>query len=121
MADVGAWTIDGGTPRRVPRAGVGLESHLEDWIARDAGLLADGLTIVGRQLHLDGGFLDLLAIDWPDRWVVSSSSASASTGARWRRRSTTPPPSPGWRPATLRSCSGPGSRRWAMRTSSPGR
>lgn len=70
MADVGAWSIDGDAPRRVPRAGVGLESHLEDWIARDASLLADGLTIVGRQVHLDGGPLDLLAVDWRDRWVV---------------------------------------------------
>ena len=70
MADVGAWSIDGDAPRRVPRAGVGLESQLEDWIARDASLLADGLTVVGRQVHLDGGFLDLLAIDWRDRWVV---------------------------------------------------
>ena len=70
MADVGVWSIDGDAPRRVSRAGVGLERELEDWIARDASLLADGLTIVGRQVHLGGGSLDLLAIDWRDRWVV---------------------------------------------------
>ena len=70
MADVGVWSIDGDVPRRVSRAGVGPERELEDWIARDASLLADGLTIVGRQVHLDGGPLDLLAIDWRDRWVV---------------------------------------------------
>ena len=70
MADVGVWSIDGDAPRRVSRAGVGLERDLEDWIARDASLLADGLTIVGRQVRLDGGPLDLLAIDWRDRWVV---------------------------------------------------
>ena len=57
-------------PRRVSRGGVGLERRLGDWIARDASLLADGLTIVGGQVHLDGGFLDVLAIDWRDRWVV---------------------------------------------------
>ena len=70
MADLGVWTVDGDAPRRVSRSGVGLEQHLEDWIARDASLLADGLTIVGRQVRLDGGPLDLLAIDRQDRWVV---------------------------------------------------
>ena len=43
MADVGVWSIDGDVPRRVSRAGVGPERELEDWIARDASLLADGL------------------------------------------------------------------------------
>ena len=70
MADLGVWTVDGDAPRRVSRSGVGLERNLEDWIANDSTLLADGLTIVGRQVHLDGGPLDLLAIDWRDRWVV---------------------------------------------------
>ena len=68
--DVGLWSVEDDIPRRVSRGGVGLEKQLEDWIARDASLLADGLTIVGRQVHLDDGFLDLLAIDWRDRWVV---------------------------------------------------
>ena len=68
--DIGVWSVDGDAPRRVSRGGVGLERRLEDWIARDASLLSDGLTIVGRQVHLEGGFLDLLAIDWRDRWVV---------------------------------------------------
>ena len=70
MADVGVWTIDGDAPRRAPRAQVDLERQLEDWIANDSSLLADGLTIVGRQLRLEGGPLDLLAIDQQDRWIV---------------------------------------------------
>ncbi len=70
MADLGVWTVDGGAPERVSRSGVGLERNLEDWIANDSSLLADGLTIVGRQVRLEGGPLDLLAIDWQDRWVV---------------------------------------------------
>ena len=70
MADLGVWTVDGDAPRRVGRSGVDLEKNLEDWIAVDASLLADGLTVVGRQVWLDGGPLDLLAIDWQDRWVV---------------------------------------------------
>ena len=70
MADLGMWRVDGDEPRRVGRSGVGLERHLEDWIASDSSLLADGLTVVGRQVHLEGGPLDLLAIDSQDRWVV---------------------------------------------------
>lgn len=71
MADVGVWEIDGDAPRRVSRSGVGLEKELEDWITSDATLLADGFTIVGRQVRLDGGLLDLLAIDaLQGRWVV---------------------------------------------------
>ena len=70
MGDLGMWRVDGDEPRRVGRSGVGLERHLEDWIASDSSLLADGLTVVGRQVHLEGGPLDLLAIDWQDRWVV---------------------------------------------------
>ena len=70
MADLGVWTVDGDASRRVGRSRVDLEKNLEDWIAADASLLADGLTVVGRQLRLEGGPLDLLAIDWQDRWVV---------------------------------------------------
>ena len=70
MADLGVWTVDGDAPKRVRRSGVGLERNLEDWIAKDSSLLADGLTIVGRQVRLEGGPLDLLAIDRQDRWVV---------------------------------------------------
>ena len=76
MADLGMWTIDGDAPRRVARSGVDLERHLEDWIANDCSLLADDLTVVGRQVWLEGGPLDLLAIDRQDtidrqdQWVV---------------------------------------------------
>lgn len=48
MADLGVWTVDGDAPQRVSKSGVGLERNLEDWIASDSSLLADGLTIVGR-------------------------------------------------------------------------
>ncbi len=70
MADLGVWTVDGDAPRRVSKSGVGLERNLEDWIANDSSLLADRLTIVGRQVRLEGGPLDLLAIDGQDRWTV---------------------------------------------------
>ena len=57
-------------PQRVDRSHIELERHLEDWIADDVTLIADGLTLVGRQVSIDGGRLDLLAIDSQDRWVV---------------------------------------------------
>ena len=57
-------------PARVGRARIGLEKHLEDWIAKDVTLIAEGLTLVGRQIPIDDGRLDLLAIDSRDRWVV---------------------------------------------------
>jgi Holliday junction resolvase-like predicted endonuclease len=63
----------GGGQRRVAtleRAGPRFESDLEGWVERDSSLLGDGLTIVGRQIRLHSGPLDLLAIDAQGRWVV---------------------------------------------------
>ena len=79
MAKLAAWSIDvqlgdGAPPRSEPkkvgRSHIGLERHLEDWIAHDVTLIAEGLTLVGRQVRIDDGILDLLAIDSQDRWVV---------------------------------------------------
>ena len=71
MADLGVWTVDGAAPQAVPRsAQVELEKELERWIVANPTLLPGDLKIVGRQIGLDGGKLDLLAIDPPDRWVV---------------------------------------------------
>lgn len=61
-------TADG--PRRVASASLDLEQRLEEWIERDPSLLEPGLTIVGRQMRLDAGVLDLLALDPQGRWVV---------------------------------------------------
>ena len=79
MAKLAAWTIDRqrdedaarqSAPRKVERSRIGLEKHLEDWIANDVTLIGEGLTLVGRQVRIDDGILDLLAIDTQDRWVV---------------------------------------------------
>ena len=77
MAQLAAWSVDGqhgeaisSQPRRVERSHIALEKHLEDWIANDVTLIAEGLTLVGRQITIDDGRLDLLAIDSRDRWVV---------------------------------------------------
>ncbi len=79
MAKLAAWTIDRqgdedaarqSAPRRVERSLIGLEKQLEDWIVNDVTLIGEGLTLVGRQVRIDDGILDLLAIDTQDRWVV---------------------------------------------------
>ncbi|MDE0241966.1 MAG: endonuclease NucS [bacterium] len=74
-----AWSIDRQpseeavplpVPKRIGRSHIGLEKHLEDWISNDVTLIGEGLTLVGRQIAIDDGRLDLLAIDTQDRWVV---------------------------------------------------
>ncbi|HLA64769.1 MAG TPA: endonuclease NucS domain-containing protein [Rhodothermales bacterium] len=57
-------------PQRLSTAAVELEAHLEEWIERDPSLLASGLEVVGRQVQVAAGRIDLLAIDPQGRWVV---------------------------------------------------
>jgi len=59
-----------GKLKRIPERVVDLEKQLEDWIEDDPSLLQAGLVIVGRQLQLEGGRLDLLALDPQGQWVV---------------------------------------------------
>ncbi len=77
MIRLAAWSIDEhecvsrqSTPKRVEYSHIGLEKCLEDWIVNDITLISEGLTLVGRQIVIDNGRLDLLAIDTRDRWVV---------------------------------------------------
>ncbi len=79
MVKLAAWSIDRrhaedglqqSRPKRVGQSYIELERHLEDWIAKDITLIGEGLTLVGRQVSIDDGRLDLLAIDTQDRWVV---------------------------------------------------
>lgn len=67
---VGVWSVQAGRARRVERSRVQLEIDLESWIEDNPALIAEGLTVVGRQLHVDGGFIDLLCIDVQGRWIV---------------------------------------------------
>lgn len=57
-------------PQKVGRSRIELERHLEDWIVNDVTLIGEGLALVGQQITIDDGRLDLLAIDSQDRWVV---------------------------------------------------
>ncbi len=70
MTQMGLWQITGGGPRALQPAAVDLEAQLEAWIEQDPDLLQRGLTVVGRQVHVDGGILDLLAVDPQGNWVI---------------------------------------------------
>jgi len=70
MQKIGLWQITAGRPQRIQEGHVDLERRLEDWIEADPDLLQVGLTIIGRQIELEGGRLDLLALDPQGRWVI---------------------------------------------------
>ena len=79
MTKLAAWSFDvpqgeegaqPSQPQSLERSHIELEQHLEDWIANDPSLIGEGYTLVGRQVTIDDGRLDLLAIDSQDRWVV---------------------------------------------------
>lgn len=57
------WQVSKGTLARVDEASIELEKQLETWIAEDPTVVQAGLVIVGRQVQLEAGPLDLLAID----------------------------------------------------------
>jgi hypothetical protein len=67
-----AWKIDvaGGRPSRLPPGVVELERNLEDWIESDPALIDPGLLVVRRQMHVEGGILDLLCVDLQGRLTV---------------------------------------------------
>jgi Holliday junction resolvase-like predicted endonuclease len=65
-----AWRVGDQQPARITRSSVALERSLEDWIEADPSLVFDGLVIVGRQVGVAGGRLDLLGLDPSGRWMV---------------------------------------------------
>lgn len=70
MNTIGLWQITPNGPARLAAARVGRERDLEEWIERDPTVLEAGLVVVGRQIRLEGGPLDLLALDPQGRWVL---------------------------------------------------
>lgn len=70
MHTIGLWQIMDTGPARLVSTVLGAERDLEEWIERDPALLERGLVIVGRQIWLEGGPLDLLALDPQGRWVL---------------------------------------------------
>ena len=71
MAKIGLWKIEESRlPQKLTEGEIPLEQQLEDWIEADPSLLQAGLTIIGRQISVIGGRLDLLALDTQGRLVV---------------------------------------------------
>jgi Holliday junction resolvase-like predicted endonuclease len=70
MPQIGLWQVTGEGPRKLDRSDIDFERYLEDWIEQDPSLLQRGLKIIGRQIELEGGRLDLLALDPEGHWVV---------------------------------------------------
>ena len=70
MQQIGIWRVTDDGLDRLDPSSVGLEKNLEDWIEDDPSLLEEGLEIVGRQLHVEGGYLDLLGLNAQGQWVV---------------------------------------------------
>ncbi len=64
------WQMRGEGPVRVAAGSVLIEHGLEDWIARDPSLAVEGLEVVGRQIGVEGGRLDLLGVDPQGFWTV---------------------------------------------------
>ena len=67
MTRLAVWTMDTSNedgspqpqPQKVERSHIQLEKQLEDWIVNDVTLIGEGLTLVGRQVSIDDGILDL--------------------------------------------------------------
>lgn len=70
MSELAIWNVTNGKPVHFERGQVSLEKHLEEWIEQDPRLVDESLFVVGRQVHVDAGILDLLAIDQTGRWAI---------------------------------------------------
>lgn len=66
------WEIPKGNvePTKLPEGAIDVEKTLEEWVENHPDLVEPGLTVLARQLPLDGGVLDLLCLDAHGRLVV---------------------------------------------------
>lgn len=70
MSSIGIWDLSSGQPERLQHSSLKLERDLEEWIEQDPSLLSHGMVIVGRQVSVTGGFMDLLGIEPSGNWAV---------------------------------------------------
>ena len=71
--DIRIWALDGSSKAVEPLEStnrIETEQLLEEVLIRNPNMLMPGLTLVGRQTPIDGGFLDLLGVDKDGRLVV---------------------------------------------------
>jgi Holliday junction resolvase-like predicted endonuclease len=64
------WQITPKGPQRIRDGELKLEEHLEDWLETSPELLQPGFTIIGRQLAVAAGRVDLLALDPAGRLAI---------------------------------------------------
>lgn len=68
---IGVWhAVVGSQPTRLAKESVPFEKHLETWIFEDMSLVSPSLHRIGRQINIDGKFMDILAIEEPGVWVI---------------------------------------------------
>ena len=70
MGKFGIWQVGQGVPQKIQESNVLLEKDLEGWIEAEPSLLPGELEIICRQMIVEGGRLDLLALDPLGRYVV---------------------------------------------------
>lgn len=70
MRNIGIWDISSGKPERLQRGAIRLERNLEEWIRQEPSLLLHGMTIIGHQVSVSSGYMDLLGIDPSGNWAV---------------------------------------------------
>lgn len=64
------WRVEADRPQLLQPSPLNLEERLENWLCQDVRLLSDGLLIIGRQIAIRGGTLDILAVDQDANLVV---------------------------------------------------
>ena len=64
------WRVDADGPEQLKPTKLDQERRLEEWLCRDISLLSDRLLVIGQQITLSGGTLDLLAVDEEANLVV---------------------------------------------------
>ena len=71
--DIKIWEVNSSSKAAVPVVStdrVETEQSLEEVLVKNPDMLAQGLTLVGRQTPVEGGFLDLIGVDEDGRLVV---------------------------------------------------
>ena len=64
------WRVDADGPEQLKPSRLDEERRLEEWLCRNVELLSDRLLVIGRQIVLSGGTLDLLAVDEDANLVI---------------------------------------------------
>ena len=64
------WRVDSDRLKQLEPSRLDEERRLEDWLCHDVGLLSDKLLVIGRQIVVSGGTIDLLAVDEEANLVI---------------------------------------------------